>query len=828
MKRSTIDFGIDLGTTNSAIAVLQGTEAQVLTNVRGASYTPSAIWLDKRGKLYVGEEARSRSEEDSDNCAIEFKLRMGRGGHGKKVFLRSGREMLPEELSAEVLKSLKTDVKSALGEEIKAAVITVPAAFELPQCDATRRAGELAGFSNCPLLQEPVAAALAYGFQEEQEKLFWLVFDFGGGTFDAAIIQVRDGVIQVVNHAGDNYLGGKLIDWDIVEKLLIPAILEKHELSDFHRGETRWRTAIAKLKAAAEKAKIEVSRKGESVEIWIENLCTDPLGKEIDFEYTLEPETLKEIVQPYGERAINLCLKALSEASLKGEDLSRVLLVGGTTLLPTIREMVSERLSAPLEFSIDPMTVVARGAAIFASTQRLAIEDSAAEGRPVIIELEYDPVGSDDEPPVGGKVRRADGKSLSGHSVELREQKSQWQSGKILLDDDGTFLTTIFAEKGRECIYDIEVTDGQGNTLKTTPTQFSYTIGQVISDIPLPYSIGVAMANNQVDLFFEKGTPLPARHRSIHRAAFAVRAGCSDDKVRIPVVAGENLSRADRNLLAGTLEISGENFSRDVQAGAEVEITLFMDASRMMTAKAFIPVVDEEYEAIIRFDRAPARLPELQQSMSRDVERLTAIRRKAKEEGEERALLAISRIEKEQMEEQVHSLLSAARGDCDAVAECEKRLLDLKAAIDSAEDALEWPTLVDEGREALSEAESYVENFGASGDERRLATLREDLEEAIEKGDPDVLRRQAGEIRTFGLALLTAQPGFWATFLESLEKQREQMSPLDQADLLFSRGKRAAELNDVDALRAIVQQLLNLLPEEVRQVASGFGGTTMV
>lgn len=226
--RTTIDYGIDLGTTNSAIAVLKGTQAQVIPNNEGSSFTPSAVWIDKRGRLHVGREAKQRHEQDPDNCHIEFKLLMGQGERCKKTFAKSGREMLPEELSAEVLKSLKADVRQSTGEELIAAVITVPAAFEVDQCDATRKAAELAGFTTSPLLQEPVAAALAYGFQSGSDNVFWMVYDFGGGTFDAAVIQVRDGVIQVVNHAGNNYLGGQRIDWDIVNKKLIPELTKQY------------------------------------------------------------------------------------------------------------------------------------------------------------------------------------------------------------------------------------------------------------------------------------------------------------------------------------------------------------------------------------------------------------------------------------------------------------------------------------------------------------------------------------------------------------------------------------------------------------------------
>ncbi len=192
MIRTTIDFGIDLGTTNSEIAVLRGTIADIIKNNLDNDITPSAVFIDKRGQMQVGQRAKNRLEDQSaaDDVYIEVKRLMG-SDHIYK-FKTSGRTMRPEEVSAEILKSLRGDVQQRLGEDIEAAVITVPAAFEQKQCAATKKAGELAGFIQCPLLQEPVAAALAYGFQADVTKEFWLIYDFGGGTFDAAIMKAED------------------------------------------------------------------------------------------------------------------------------------------------------------------------------------------------------------------------------------------------------------------------------------------------------------------------------------------------------------------------------------------------------------------------------------------------------------------------------------------------------------------------------------------------------------------------------------------------------------------------------------------------------------
>lgn len=828
MERATIDYGIDLGTTNSAIAVLDGTEPRVITNQHGATFTPSAVWIDKRGRLHVGDEARQRREEDEQNCDIEFKLRMGLGERGKKLFARSGQEMLPEELSAEILKALRADVLSSMGDDIRAAVVTVPAAFDLPQCDATRRAAELAGLTHSPLLQEPVAAALAYGFQQTSDKVFWLVYDFGGGTFDAAVMQVRDGVIQVVNHAGDNHLGGKLIDWDIVEKRLVPALTGKFSLSGFQRGNRKWGAAFAKLKLAAEQAKIEVCRKQGPGEMWIENLCDDDAGNAVDFEYELTPAELDEIVAPYVTRSLNLCRKALAEKGLSGGNMEKVLMIGGTTLIPWLRDRVRQEVGAPLAFSIDPITVVARGAAVFAGTQRLPVD----EGAPVPagsfrIDLEYEPVGNELEPPVGGRISHPGGQSLDDYTIEIVETRSQWRSGKLRLGADGTFMADVHAERGRKCEFVLELCDAAGTRQSTVPDRFPYTVGMVITSPPLIHSVGVAMANNQMDPFMKKGTPLPARERSIHRTAQAVRADQAGTGVRIPVVEGENFMRADRNRLIGAIEVPAQRIRRDLPAGSEVEITIAIDESRLVTTKAYIPVLDEEFEEVLKLEKDPPGPSELRESLDREKNRLAESREKAQRTRDLKGQEALARIDREQMVTQTESLLGAAEHDPDAMLACENRLLDLKASIDDVEDALEWPTLVEDAEKELSDTRDIIDEHGTSEDRARLRTLECDLRSAIDSGDPDMLRQQTDEVNTHGVQVLLRQPGFWVAYLEHIEERKSRMRDSAQAEQLFAQGRRAINNNDVDSLKAVVRQLIALLPSEEQQEVRGFGGTTI-
>jgi molecular chaperone DnaK len=828
MARTTIDYGIDLGTTNSAIALADGVEARVIPNREGAAFTPSAVWLDRKNRMHVGRLAKERAESHPDECAIEFKLRMGEGERAARALRYAEQPLTPEALSAEVLKQLREDARQNTGDDIGAAVITVPAAFELPQCEATRVAGELAGLTETPLLQEPVAAALAYGFQEERDNVLWLIYDFGGGTFDAAVIQVREGRIEVVNHAGDNNLGGKLIDWDIVTKRLAPQLATSYALPDFHRGNPRWRTAFAKLKQEAEKAKIEISRTEQPFELWIENVCEDEGGATVELEVTLGPADLEAIVKPYATRSINLCRQALSERSLAPRDLDRVVAVGGTSLLPWLRHAVQQELGKEVDFSFDPITIVARGAAIFAGGQRQERRQAAPAVAGVCqIELEYDSQGADIEPPIGGRVAAPDSASVAGYSLQFVDARTQWRSGKVTLGANGVFMTSLHAERGRRCEYEIELYDATGGRVPCDPERITYTNGLVVEEVPLIHSLGVAMANNEMDVFLRKGTPLPARHRSVHQTITDVRSGQDGNLISIPIVEGENARRADRNRRVGVLSIAGSDVRRDVPAGSEIEITLNIDPSRNVTSYAYIPVLDQEFEKPLKLEKTVSSVDHLTEELAMQRRRLDEVRETARELVDPKVAELLERIDREAMLSQVEELLAAAGRDDESLSPCENRMLDLKAAIDAVEDAAEWPALVKKAGRTLNETDEMLEQYGEPGDRERFERRKREIRDGIHTHDADQLRRRIDDLLSFGFTVLERRPEWWVHWLQQLEPDRHKMRDPNLAEQLLVQGRRAIESNDVEALQAAVRQLIRQLPLEEQAKVRGWGGSTI-
>ena len=829
MERGAIDVGIDLGTTNSTIAVMDGIDAKVIPNKVGSTVTPSAVWIDQRGHLRIGEEAKLRAlGSDEANAVAEFKLLMGSGEVGRKQFSRSGKSMLPEELSAEVLKALKIDFQTNTGEDLPAAVITVPAGFENPQTNATQKAAKLAGFVSSPLLLEPVAAALAYGFQSESDNVYWFVYDFGGGTFDAAVMRIRDGLIQVVNHNGNNHLGGKLIDWGIVTKKLVPILKAEYNLPDFKKGNRRWNLPFGMLKYYAEKAKIEVCRTKAASEIWVEDLGTDAEGKKISITYELTPQDVEETSRPHMERSLEICRKTLEECGLSGFDMDRVLMVGGTTLSPWVRETVQEELGGKVEFGLDPVTVVARGAAIFAGTQkRPATSRPQATMGAWIVDVEHQPIGNVPDPDIGGRIIPPEGQQVEGCTVEFADIKTQWRSGRATLGADGVFMTQLFAGKQCRHEYEIEFCDASGSRIPTTPSRVSYTIGVIPEPHPpAAMSIGVGLASQGVAFYVKKGTPLPARKSIDHYTTVPLRAGHAEDELRIPLLEGEH-SRAIRNHRIGVMVIRGTDVRRDLPLGSQLDITLIMDTSQLIKAQAYIGSLDQDFQIELDPRAGHSTLEEIRTDREAQRIRLSEIQEKAVHTDAVKAEVALARIQSQQLEGQIDELVDAAESDHEALLELDRRLRELAAAIDEAEDSVEWPVLLEQAKESRRDAERVVEEFGESTDRPPLASLREELERAIDIGDPDLLRRSQSDLDALYFRVLDRRPDYHVGRFEWLLDRLGSMRDPAQAEQIIAQGRRAREQGDLAAMKAANRQLISLLPREVQEEArhANVGGT---
>jgi molecular chaperone DnaK len=814
MSRTTIDFGIDLGTTNSAIAVLRDVGTEVVKNGEGDETTPSAVWADKRGRLHVGRTARERSESDPANTCVEFKLRMGTIDPVKTL---AGTPMTPEMLSAEVLKSLRANAEQRFGEEVRAAVITVPAAFDLSACDATRRAAEMAGLVASPLLPEPTAAAHSYGFQATDENAMWLVYDLGGGTFDAAVIRLREGEFSVVRHAGDKFLGGKLIDWKIVDELLIPAAVRAAPaLSGLSRGDERWAGAVAKLKRQAETAKIELSLMDS---VWVEAELEDERGRRHEFEYELRRGDVERIAEPIANRSINLCRDALRDLGIGPADIEKVLMVGGQTAMPYLRERLADPvhgLGVPLEFDQDPMTVVARGAAIFAGGQPLDVDPAAAVGAPnaYAVRLEYPRVSPDVDPIVMGQVS-GEG-PLSDLTVELVDQDSDpaWRSGRIRLTDRGNFSTSLWATRGKRHTYAIELADATGRPLPVSPDRLTYTVGGVEEGPVLGTTIAVGLDGNRMKPLIPQGTPLPARRVVVLRTTVTVQPGDPGGLLPVPVLEGVH-ARGDRNRRIGRIEVRAGEVARTVPAGSEVRLTVAIDTSRIIKASLEVPLLDQVFEHTINLatESAPS-YAELAEMSDMELSRLAHVRDRQLGVGSPLAEIHLARIDDEGLVQDVAALVAASRASQDDALAAHKRIIDLRVAIDAVEDELRWPELVEEAESIMAEARDFVNAHGSRTDKDNLPMYERRIADAVESRDADLLRQRIGELQEHVVRMLDRGPALQTMIFGELVHLTDRMRSRAQADRLVAEGHKAIDRGELERLRTINMQLQGLLDDQ--------------
>jgi molecular chaperone DnaK len=829
MNRSTIDFGIDLGTTNSAIAVLNGVQQDIIKNSDDQDVTPSAVFINKQGVVRVGTRARNATiqEKGQEDAYTEFKRQMGTPH--EYCFRSSGTKKRSEELSAEVLKELRASAEARIGETIHSAVITVPAAFELHQCDATRRAAELAGFKGSPLLQEPVAAALAYGFQIDSEKAYWLVYDFGGGTFDAALIKAEEGMINVVHHGGDNFLGGSDIDWAIIEKIIIPKLTRAYDLPGFSRGSERWGLKLRSLKHAVEAAKLELSTKDVTTLTGVAAF-EDNSGAEVECdEISLTRDDLVRVAEPLIARSIEISKKVLHDKNLGVQAVQRVIVVGGPTKASYFREMLSDGLGIPIDFTQDPLTVVARGAAVFAGTQKMnaSLQKKAAVGEfQIQVSEKYKPVGHESDPLIAGKVTSPSSDSTSGFKIEFVNPSTKWRSGQIPLNSEGGFMGNLLAEKGVRNVFQIELANAHGSLQKVVPDHVVYTVGAVIEEQPLIKSIGLAKADNSVDWFFKGGTGLPQKKRwpGSHRTTVGLKVGQESAAVKIPIVEGEE-EHADRNRVVGFLEVNSTMVRRDVPAGSEMEITLRIDESRTVTLEVYFPLLDEEFTKQLEIEKPHADPSQIEATLRSEKTRLQELREKADDAGEETLVEELQRVEEDKDRDEA---VRAAKGDPAAAEKAAARVLELQNKLDAIEKKLRWPALVAEARELQEEAASLASDHGNSAQQEKVEDWSEVIDSIIEKKQTDRLPRKIEEGRTIYAQILFSLPGFWVGKFQSMERDRGHFSDPAAAERLFERGREYLRNNNIEGLTDVVRKLWSLLPREEAERAQRGVGSTIV
>jgi molecular chaperone DnaK len=819
---SPLYVGIDLGTTNSSAAAFDGQDLVVIRNAAGSTTTPSVVRLSAKGAITVGEKARRFLDSDPDNTRGGFKRLMGTDT--TLSFSAAGRSLRPEELSAEILKVIAHDVSVQLGVRPRRAVVTVPALFELPQTRATSEAARLAGFEQVEVLQEPVASALAAGFKAGSDGT-WLVYDLGGGTFDASLLQGQDGLLRVVGHDGDNFLGGRDFDAAIVSwaiELLAADDVVVDPKDPAHQPFLR------RLAALAEEAKIELCRQNEVVVT-----AGAPLrlgNRDVEVELTLSRAVLERLIAPLVERSLEVCRRLLDAHGVDRAALDRVVLVGGPTAMPFVRRLVSERIGALAAEALDPMTLVAQGAALAAAHSGLDARPASSTALTVqkgahVLQVKAPTLSTDLLPFCVVRVvdATAPGAPATMRVVRTSAGRTTWESPWVARDADNAFAMMCELESRRGNAFAIEAKDAVGNLVPTTPSTFSIIHGVTIGDPPISRTLGVALANNAVRVYFEKGAPLPASRTFTHHTIETATPGMPGPALRIPLVQGE-LEEAHLCRLIGAIEIDGRDLDVVLPANTAVEVTLALDKGGQLSARAYIPALKRIFEQVAHLVVPEASVETLRTSVVSLLDRLASLRQQARGRGDAGLSERVDVHLREHAEAE-RALDRAVGGDEEAAQQARRMLLDLETKVLELEADGRWPELEERALDDIAWAAPLIANDGTEAEQKLFDDAIGGINRARKARSIKDLERHRRVVRRIGNAAFFRDPAAWMLVFENYASHVHAASDLQRAQLLVTEGRRHVERGDHKALRAVCDQLVELLPvsaqERARAYASG-------
>jgi molecular chaperone DnaK len=750
MARNKIDYGIDLGTTNSAIARMENGESVIKQTKNNMDTLPSCVYFSKNKKgekaQRVGIKAKdavysdaitalSKNEPPEEYGYLEFKREMG----SDKKYHNDNMPKVsysPEELSAEVLKELKGLI---IDENVNSVVITVPAMFTAIQKDATMKAAKMAGFKQCVLLQEPIAACMAYGLSSEKADGKWLVFDFGGGTFDAALVKVEDGILTVYDTEGDNYLGGKNLDEAMVNKIFLPSLASDYDLSSYEEIEWKKQALIDALKGPAEEMRIALSFAETTDYSTYDrnlNLGKDDNGEEIDLEITVTRKQLAEAIRNQYQKAVDICKELLKRNGLSGDDLSSLILVGGPTYSPIIRDMLRSNVTPNVDTSINPMTAVARGAALYASTIDADINEDeikkCAQSDIVFLQLGYESTSVEPSEWVSININSAKtGISCPSELyVELQRADGAWRSDKTPVDSNGNVIEAYLLE-GKPNTFQINAYDNQGNRIETFPSDFTIIQGVKVGAAPLPYNIGIAVYSEvkKRGVFMtakglEKNKPLPAVGViPDRRTTQALRPGVSSDILSIPVYQVSGLEAEGKtaalNTQISSVEVTGDDVEQLIPENSEVEITLHVDSSEMMMMEVYFPTVDFTIKK------------ELDLSKRESAEdAINWVKKELKSAQFSIKSLSAAGISVEDLNKDLESVKDLVENGNDPM-RTQSNLKELLRKIEALDDSTEWQRIESKLREEFDQLEKAQDELGNEKSAQEVNQLRTQTDEVI-------------------------------------------------------------------------------------------------
>ncbi|WP_289044605.1 Hsp70 family protein [uncultured Olleya sp.] len=817
----TINFAIDLGTTNSLIANYNNGAVKIYNNPLGLKQTLPSCVAFRGNRTIIGDKALDYLEKDAENVCMLFKRKMGTQ---ETYFIPSiNKEMSPIDLSSLILKELKNFVTDT--DQLQTAVITIPASFDTIQSNATKKAGYLAGFKEVVLLQEPIAACLAFANQSNldiETSKNWIVYDFGGGTFDVALVEVNDRELKVIDNEGDNFLGGADFDNLIVEKIIVPKIEANANITnlwkDIKSKSSQYKGLYFELLKKAEEAKKELSVYPETeIEIDID-IKDDNIFEQI----VITRAEFEAVITPKVEQTITFIKKVISQNQLLNSQIERLILIGGSTYVPLIKQRIKEETGILVDSSIDPTSAVVDGAAYFAGSKPTTIVTEETiiveEASSIDTQIFYEQNTRDLEELITCKV--------SGTDLKYRVTRTDggYDSG-IKIIENGGFAEFVPLLKGQLNQFKIQVLDQQLNLLKTINTiainQGSYNVlGQ-----PLPIDICMEIDDidasvTRLEQIFRKGSILPLK-KKIYKTASKTILKDSDANLIINIVEGQSKGLPSSGLSIGYIEFSGKDLEEDLIKGTDIEIELEITESRDLKINVYLQACDQEFKNVFSQSERTISISKINMEINAvlsDVEYLI------KEQVEEENFEYSNKLEQLRVgliEIQIETTLL----NDDDVSDKKYQLDDQKRKLIQTFDTLTRNKVI-----ALE-----IEEYNISKESLEWEVNKEENEkyrpkylkvianekEVINSGDKYLIRAKIKELDVLFNSIIQSSDENFISYFFGL-KYTSGFTDTKKADKLMKQGDEAIERKDYKSLKHIVYALYALLPDREKEKQKQF------
>lgn len=811
-----INFGIDLGTTNSSIAKFIKGEIKVFKNPNGWKDTIPSIIGFKKDKIIVGEQAKTYLEKEPKNVLFAFKRKMGTSETFKIKSIKESKS--PIELSAIVLKELKTFLPP--DENIESVVITIPASFDIIQSNATKEAGMQAGFKQVILLQEPIAASLAFANMKKEKELkdgMWLVYDLGGGTFDVALIKIKDGEMKVIDHEGDNFLGGTDFDRLIIEKFIIPKMDEKYSFDELENSmksaSGKFNKQYYSLLKKAEEAKILLSSK-TSAEIIVDGIA-DENNIEIDEEFTITRTELNEILKEHIDNTIEMIKKIISRNSLKSNDILFTLMVGGSTYIPYVRNRVEEILQIPNNCEIDPTTAVTIGAAYFASTKSKEINknDIKKSNLRISIKAAYQKISKENEELFSARITG----DIADLSYRIKREDGGYDSGLKKLEErineDLPLVNDAFN------FFKLTIYDSLNNIVETDLDMIGINSGYGISGQPLPEDVCLEVDDEELsgetklELAFQKNSILPLKKTFNKVLNKTIIKGSADDIIRVKVLEGPQISLPEANKIIGYMELTGENISRDVHKGSDIEISLQISESRDLSISVYLNMASQEFKETFVPKSRHTTVNLIQIESEKLLDKLDFELEEAENNEDFETVNDLNKLKPIIVQLNVDALSLTDDDVTDSKYQIEDKKRKLAQEIDNAIKDKRIVTAKNDYFDAKNKCEEMVSENGNDIEHKHLKDITSQEQIFLNSSNPIKIIDKKEELNALYYSILWRMPNFLISLFKDLSHETQSMNDLNQAKSLVDAGRFAIESESWERLTEINYALINLIPK---------------